>query len=111
MKDVHCSPIQRMVIHKAHYGDFNSGGTFDFSATIDKNCSRQASCEVKSRCGGNRSCELTIDNNLLSSQYCPDTTKELYVEYTCVDNYKKPITTGNICTTVQGALKLQTCSN
>ncbi|XP_028413335.1 uncharacterized protein LOC114536208 isoform X2 [Dendronephthya gigantea] len=93
MKDVHCSPIQRMVIHKAHYGDFNNGGTFNFSATIDKNCSRLASCRVKSLCGGNRSCELTIDNNLLSSQYCPDTTKELYIEYTCVDNYINPITT------------------
>ncbi|XP_028399530.1 uncharacterized protein LOC114522942 [Dendronephthya gigantea] len=93
MKDVHCSPIQRMVIHKAHYGDFIDGATFNAGATIDKKCSRQASCEVKSLCGGNRSCELTIDNNLLSSPYCPDTTKELYIEYTCVDNYMSPITT------------------
>ena len=94
MKDVHCSPIQRMVIHKAHYGDFDYAGTFNISATIDMKCSRQASCQVKSLCGGNRSCELAIDNDLLLS-YCSDTTKELYIEYTCVDNYTNPITTGN----------------
>ncbi|XP_028399360.1 uncharacterized protein LOC114522810 [Dendronephthya gigantea] len=93
MKDVHCSPIQRMVIHKAHYGNFIDAATFNANANIDKKCSGQASCEVKSLCGGNRSCELTIDNNLLSSQHCPDTTKELYIEYTCVDNYIRPITT------------------
>ena len=95
MKDVHCSPIQRMVIYKAHYGDFNKSGIFDASETIDAQCSGLTSCQVKSLCGGNRFCELTIDNNLLSSQYCPDTKKELYTEYTCVDNYMRPITTGN----------------
>ena len=94
MKDIHCSPKQRMMIHKAHYGDFINGGIFDGSTTIDKSCSRQESCEVKSLCGGNRSCELTVDNTLLPSTYCSDTTKELYIEYTCVDNYTNPITTG-----------------
>ncbi|XP_028399358.1 uncharacterized protein LOC114522809 [Dendronephthya gigantea] len=87
MKDVHCSPIQRMVIHKAHYGDFNNSGIFNANTAIDAQCSGQASCEVKSLCGGKRSCELTVDNNLLSSHYCSDTTKELFIEYTCVDNY------------------------
>ncbi|XP_028402574.1 receptor-type tyrosine-protein phosphatase S-like isoform X6 [Dendronephthya gigantea] len=87
MKDVHCSLKQRMVIHKAHYGDFNNSGIFDVNAAIDAQCSGQASCEVKSLCGGNRSCELTVDNNLLSSQHCSDTTKELFIQYTCVDNY------------------------
>ncbi|XP_028413353.1 uncharacterized protein LOC114536224 [Dendronephthya gigantea] len=95
MKDVHCSPIQRMMIHKAHYGDFNNGGTFYVNATIDKYSSLLTSCRVKSLCGGNRSCELTIDNNLLLSQYCPDTTKELYIEYTCVDNYINRIRTAS----------------
>ncbi|XP_028402426.1 uncharacterized protein LOC114525362 [Dendronephthya gigantea] len=91
MKDVHCSPIQLMVIHKAYYGDFNNSGTFDANAAIDAQCSRLTSCQVKSLCGGNRSCELTVDNNLLSSQYCPDKTKEIYIEYTCVDSYVNPI--------------------
>ncbi|XP_028402587.1 phosphatidylinositol phosphatase PTPRQ-like [Dendronephthya gigantea] len=94
MKDVHCSRIQRMVIHKAHYGDFNNGGIFDANAAFDAQCSGQASCEVKFLCGGKRSCELTVDNNLLSSQYCSNTTKELFIEYTCVNNYNiNPITT------------------
>ena len=96
MKDVHCSPIQRMVIHKAHYGDFDYAGTFNISATIDIKCSRQASCQVKSLCGGNRSCELAIDNDLLSSTYCHDATKKLYIEYTCVDKYTNTITAGNV---------------
>ncbi|XP_028402428.1 receptor-type tyrosine-protein phosphatase S-like [Dendronephthya gigantea] len=95
MKDVHCSPKQRMVIHKAHYGDFNKSGTFDANAIVNAQCSGQASCEVKSLCGGKRSCELTVDNNLLSSQHCSDTTKELFIEYTCVDNYINPITTAS----------------
>ena len=95
MKGVHCSPIQRMVIHKADYGEFSKSGTFDASATIDAQCSGLTSCRVKSLCGGNRPCELAIDNNLLSP-YCSDTTKELYIEYTCVDNYDKPITTGSV---------------
>ena len=66
--DIKCSPTQHMVIHKAHYGDFDDAGTFNINAIIDMKCSRQASCQVKSLCGGNRSCELAIDNDLLG--YC-----------------------------------------
>ncbi|XP_028402580.1 receptor-type tyrosine-protein phosphatase delta-like isoform X10 [Dendronephthya gigantea] len=84
--------IQRMLIHKAHYGDFNNSGTFNANAAIDIQCSGLTSCQVKPLCGGNRSCELTVDNNLLSP-FCSDTTKQLYIEYTCVDNYPNPITT------------------
>ncbi|XP_028402571.1 receptor-type tyrosine-protein phosphatase F-like isoform X3 [Dendronephthya gigantea] len=94
MKDVHCSPIQRMVIHKAHYGNFNNGGIFDANATLDAQCSGLTSCQVKPLCGGNRSCELTIDNNLLSP-FCSDLTKEFFIEYTCVDNYINTITTAS----------------
>ena len=87
MEDVHCSPDQRMVVHRADYGDFNSGGTFNIAANIDSTCSLLTNCQVKSRCGGNRSCELTMDNNLLPSEYCSDTLKEIYTKYTCVDTY------------------------
>ena len=96
MKDVNCSPIQRMVIHKAYYGDFDSDGKFDSSATSDAQCTAVTSCKMKSLCGGNRSCELTIDNNLLLSHLCSNTRKELYTEYTCVDNYIDPIITTGI---------------
>ncbi|XP_028402588.1 receptor-type tyrosine-protein phosphatase F-like [Dendronephthya gigantea] len=94
MKDVHCSPIQRMLIRKAHYGDFNNSGTFNANAAIDIQCSGLTSCQVKPLCGGNRSCELTVDNNLLSP-FCSDTTKQLYIEYICVDNYPNLITTAS----------------
>ena len=96
MKDVHCSPTQRMAIKKADYGDFNNSGTFDNNPQIDTRCKSVANCEVKTRCGGNRSCELTFDRNLLSSQYCPDASKEIYTEYTCVDpsNVATRITSG-----------------
>ncbi|XP_028411944.1 uncharacterized protein LOC114534670 [Dendronephthya gigantea] len=82
-----------MVIHKAHYGDFNKSRTFDVNAAIDAQCSRLTNCQVKPLCSGKSSCELTVNNNLLPSKYCPDIAKELYVEYTCVDNYVEPITT------------------
>ncbi|CAB4004623.1 Receptor-type tyrosine- phosphatase F [Paramuricea clavata] len=87
MKDVHCSLIQRMVFKKADYGDFNNNGTFDVTAEIDRKCSILTNCQLKSHCGGSRSCELTIDNNLLSSQYCSDISKEVYTDYICVDTY------------------------
>ena len=88
-----------MAIKKANYGDFNKSGTFVYNTQIDTGCSSLANCEVKTRCGGNRSCELTFDSNLLPSQYCPDNSKEIYTEYTCVDinKTKAGITTGKVC--------------
>ena len=86
MKDVQCSPIQRMQVKKADYGNFDNNGVFEGSASIDRACSIITNCRVKSLCGGNRSCELKIDDNILLSQYCSDTSKEIYTEYTCVDN-------------------------
>ncbi|XP_028402590.1 receptor-type tyrosine-protein phosphatase delta-like isoform X2 [Dendronephthya gigantea] len=93
MKDVNCSPIQRMVIHKAYYGNFNNSGRFNSSAYSDAQCTAVTSCRLKSLCGGKKSCELNVDNNLLLPNLCSNTRKELYTEYTCVDNYTNPITT------------------
>ncbi|XP_028402430.1 uncharacterized protein LOC114525366 [Dendronephthya gigantea] len=93
MKDVHCSSNQLMVIHKAHYGDFEDGGTFYANATIDIKCSQRASCQVKRLCGGKTACELIINNTLLLSPYCSKNTAQLYIEYTCVDIYLNPIKT------------------
>ena len=97
MKDVHCSPIQHMVVESARYGDFNKNGVFDASASSDAECNVVTSCMVKSLCSGikNKSCDLTIDKNLLLPSFCSDRTKELFTEYTCVDNYIDQITTGN----------------
>jgi hypothetical protein len=96
MEHVHCSPKQKMVVKSADYGDFNKNGAFNDDKNIDTTCSKLTSCQVKSRCGGNRSCELTMDNNLLPSEYCSDTSKEIYTKYTCVDTYNSStITTGN----------------
>ena len=86
MKNVHCSPEQYMVIQKAVYGDFDNNGKFNYDTNIDENCSPVL----------NRSCELTLDNNLLPSQYCRDTSKEIYTEYTCVDQYNKSVTEGKL---------------
>ena len=96
MENVHCSPIQRMIVNSADYGSFNNIGTFAPNAAIDIQCSRLTNCQVKSLCAGNRSCELTMDNNLLPSQYCPDTSKQIYTKYTCVDEYKSDSITGNV---------------
>jgi hypothetical protein len=93
MKDVHCSPKQYMMVKRADYGDFNKTGFFNDDKNIDTTCSKLTNCQVKSRCGGKRSCELTMDNNLLPSEYCPDTSKEIYTEYTCVDSSSSTIIT------------------
>ncbi len=98
MENVHCSPTQHMVIKGADYGDFDNGDTFDKNANIDTACSALTNCQVKSLCGGNRSCELAMNNNLLQSPYCSNTSKEIYTKYTCVDTYNSStITTGNTC--------------
>ena len=96
MEDVNCSPKQRMAIKRADYGDFNNSGTFDIKTKTDTTCSMLTNCHVKSRCGGEDSCELTFGSNLLPSQYCPDTSKEIYTEYTCVDS-------SNVATSITGS--------
>ena len=94
MKDLQCSPEQSIVVQKADYGNFNNSiDMFGKNANIDRNCSQLSNCQVKSHCGGNRSCELTIDRNLLPSQYCSDISQEIYTQYTCVDVYSSDILT------------------
>ena len=39
---------------------------------------------------------VSSDTSSFCDYHCSDTTKELYMEYTCVDNYSKPTTTGNL---------------
>ena len=95
-EDVSCSPKQLMMVKSADYGDFDMQGNFSDDKNIDSQCSQLTNCQVKSLCGGKRSCELTMDSNLLPSKYCPDTSKEIYNKYTCVDVYNSSaITTGN----------------
>ena len=74
-----------MMVKSADYGDFNNSGTFNQNANFDAQCSQLTNCQVKSLCGGKRSCELTIDNDLLLPEYCSNTSGEIYTEYTCVD--------------------------
>jgi hypothetical protein len=85
-----------MMVKSADYGDFDNSGTFNKNAKIDAQCSQLTNCQVKSLCGGKRSCELTLGNNLLPSKYCSDTSIQIYTKYTCVDNYtSSAITAGN----------------
>jgi hypothetical protein len=88
MENVHCSSTERMVVKSADYGDFNVNGIFNDDKNIDSQCSKLTNCQVKSLCDGKRSCELTIDNNLLPSAYCSDTSKQIYIRYTCVREYR-----------------------
>ncbi|CAB4024291.1 ---NA---, partial [Paramuricea clavata] len=93
MENVHCSPRQHMAIKRADYGDFSKNGAFNDNKNIDMSCSALTNCQVKSRCGGKRSCELFLDNNLLPSPYCSNTSKEIYTEYNCVDSDRSTIIT------------------
>jgi hypothetical protein len=96
MENVHCSPVQHMIVKSADYGDFDNISTLNENAKIDRRCSQFTNCQVKSLCGGNRSCELTIDKNLLPSSYCSNTSKQIYTKYTCVDIYSLSVTTAGI---------------
>ena len=97
MKNVHCSSIQHMEVESANYGDFNKDGVFDGDENTDTTCSALASCQVKFHCNGKRSCDLIMNNDLLPSQYCSDTSKQIYTKYTCKDTYDtNTITTGNV---------------
>ena len=98
MKYVHCSPIQHMVVKKADYGDFSKNGAFNDDKNVDAHCSALTNCQVKSLCGGNTSCELAVDNNLLPSTYCSDTSKQIYIQYTCTDSGSSTIITGRYLT-------------
>ena len=96
MKDAHCSPLQRMMIHKVYYGNFsNNVGIFNVNAISNAQCTAVTSCKMKILCDGYRACEQTIDSTLLLPHICSNARRELYTQYTCVDNYIKPtITTG-----------------
>ena len=98
MKHVHCSPKQVMVIKSANYGDYIKNSIFSNDEKFDATCSVVATCQVKSRCNGKRSCELTMNSDLLPSQYCSDTSKQIYTKYYCKDSYDSStkITSGKV---------------
>ena len=86
-----------MVVKSAEYGDFNKNGVFNEDKNIDKKCSALTNCQVKSLCDGKRSCKLSMNNDLLPTPYCSDTSKEIYIKYTCLDNNNPTtITTGKL---------------
>ena len=98
MVNVGCSSKQYMVIKSANYGDFDQNGVFNDDKNVATVCSAVATCRMKYRCNGNKSCELTIDNSLLPSQHCLNSSEEVYIKYTCDDtNNSSPITEGNPC--------------
>ncbi len=86
-----------MLIHRADYGDFNNNGVLNININIITTCSIITNCQIKSLCAGSTNCALTMDNNLLPSHYCSDTSKEIYTEHTCVDTFTSTRTTGKIC--------------
>jgi hypothetical protein len=102
MSNVRCSP-EHIVIKRAVYGDFNQKGVSAGTARIEPKCNVLTNCQVKSRCGGKKSCKLVINQNLLPSQYCSGTRKKIYTEYACVDTYHS--------TTITGKLDILKCTN
>ena len=84
-----------MLVESANYGDFNKSGVFHDDVNVNTTCSALSSCQVKSRCVGKRSCELAMNSDLLPSPSCPDTSKQIYTKYICVDaNSSTTATTG-----------------
>ena len=84
-----------MLVESANYGDFNKSGVFHDDTNVNTTCSALSNCQVKSRCGGKGSCELAMNSDLLPSQYCPNTSKQIYTKYICLDtNSSTTATTG-----------------
>ena len=52
----------------------------------DYSCEMDVTCLVKKQCDGQYKCNITVDNNLFSSDLCPGLTKYFYFEYQCADN-------------------------
>ena len=103
MNNVGCSPEQYMIVKKVDYGDFDRDGTFNMNAKTDKYCSSLTNCQVKSLCGGKKTCELTMNENLLPSEFCSESSKAFYTEYTCVDRKISNIITGKF---IRGSFKV-----
>ena len=81
------------MVKSAQYGNFiKNDGTF-MNIKVKSICADFISCRIKSLCDGNRSCELTMDANLLPSKFCHGTSGQIYIEYTCVDTNRSPIIT------------------
>ena len=98
MVNVGCSSSQYMVVQSANYGDFNKNGVFNDDKSVATVCSAVTTCRMKSRCNGNKSCDLTIDNSLMPSQHCLNKSKEVYMKYTCDDTNNSSLSTeGNSC--------------
>ena len=84
-----------MLVESVNYGDFNKSDVFNDDKNDDTTCSVLSNCQVKSRCGGKRSCDLAMNSDLLPSQYRPNTSKQIYTKYICVDtNSSTTATTG-----------------
>ena len=52
----------------------------------DYSCKVDVTCLVKQQCDGQHECNITVDNNLVSSGQCNGLTKYLYFEYQCADD-------------------------
>ena len=94
IENANCSS-KYMAIKNADFGDFNiNSGPAKLKSNLEK-CRELSSCQVKSRCGGKRSCEIMINNFL--PRFCSNFSKEIYINFTCVDtNYSTTITTGKL---------------
>ena len=68
-------------------------GTKTFGLSDDYSCEIDVTCIVKKQCDGLHECNITVNDNLFSSDLCPGLSDYLYFEYQCGDTvkpYKEP---------------------
>ena len=56
------------------------GSSDDYSCNID------VTCLLKKQCDGLNECNITVDENFISSDLCPGLSNYLHFEYQCSDN-------------------------
>ena len=81
MENANCPKNQYMVVKVASYRGLSDTSTCGLSD--DYSCEINVTCLVKFQCDGQPHCNITVDNNLFSDDFCPGLTKYLYLEYQC----------------------------
>jgi hypothetical protein len=84
VKNANCPNNQYIVVNIASFRGLLQpklcGSSYDYICNID------VTCRVKKQCDGLHECNITVDDNFISSDLCPGLSNYLHFEYQCSDN-------------------------
>ncbi|XP_046856964.1 uncharacterized protein LOC124450352 isoform X2 [Xenia sp. Carnegie-2017] len=82
--NVSCSNNQYMKIKTASYRGLTKGNIC--GSSYNYSCSVDVTCDLKGHCDGQHKCKVLVNDNLFSSNICPQLNKYLYFEYECTND-------------------------